>query len=774
MRRCLLLLPVLLAGLSCERADEAPAALPARGEGITVRLACAAEEPPVRSSFAPADPDRIYSLNVWVYRDGCLFPDYSSYTGDFSGNEVSLLFPDLNGLYDVYFLANMGEMEAPVLEEDIGEVSFTVTGHSAFVDGGFPMAAALLDYRPEEGTVLQLEKLVGRYDIYVYRNPANAKASYTFTSGKMRCCVGTVRPFAEDEGEGHFASRAMSTSDLLWKGDNLSADDIEALNAGEPVTLYYLENCQGNLLPMNTDPRGKNPEAVAEATGDPLRANLCSYLEFTCRVTTPTVTYPSVLYRMFLGRDMTGDFSVVRGTCSRLMLDVVSDCVTGGDWFVVPGERQVTGKILLTESDPFGELTSANAAALFDSKDVAPTDGIVSDPSFYLQSNLRKIYYVYCSDPAMDYTVTPSVPSSVSPYVSYTLEPMTVTYTKNGQTVTLTSVYWKKLTVSTSLGPEAFGGVFDSAAALASMEKAMTMDISSYDGVINVPLRVGVIGKLKAEFSLNSSKLLEISMFDPIGYRLDSGKIGTEAFAAGSHYYWEKFFLSYDSPFWCTFLKTSSIDLRTRNDATMMSVFTETPVALNASSDHNTMYNTMLIAESYKLKNKRTSTEYAYADMVYARVNTMDFMLGCPTGYSFVSAGRNIPVEFGSSLGIFSGNDFFGTGACTVQGLRYSAEYASGTKYAAWEGIYVLNGKLLDYSQGKETIAMFFEKDIGGRTYTMTMDDVYSFTSGHGTAYRNSSLARYDGLLVYGSGTHTAAWWSSFPGTQDGFYKQFD
>jgi|GEM_PF-1341985 len=779
MKRILLLLSVLLAGFSCERADETPAApvqgVPGRGTAFTLRLECCSGEPPVRSSFAPAEPDRIGDLNVWLYRDGCLFPEYSFYTDDFYGSDVQILFPDVNARYDIYFLANAGEVEAPGREEDIGGASVTVAGYSSFVEGGFPMAGALLDYSPREGTVLQLEKLVGRYDIQIYRNPANTKVSYTFTSGRMKACAGTVRPFADAEGTGGFSSRALSGADLLAQGDMLTAADIAALNAGETVTLYYLENCQGRLLPGNAEARGKNAAAVAAATGDPSRADLCSYLELTCSAVTPTVTYPSVTYRAYLGRDMTGDFSVVRGTFSRLTLDVVSDRITECDWFVEPGLGTVTGKLLFTETDPFSGLTLANAASLFESRDVAPTSGIVSDPSFYLQSNLKKIYYVYCSNPAMDYTVTPSAASNVSPYVSYTLEPVTRTGYRNLKLETFTSVYWKKLTVSTTLGPSGFSGVFDSASALSSLQKAMTLDFASYDGIIDVPVRVGVIGTLKAEFALNSSKLLEIRLFDPIGYTLDSGTVGTEAFAAGGHYWYNAWFLDYDSPFWAVYMKTSVIGGRTRNAAAMSTVFTETASTLDSSSGSNTLYNTMYMADTYQRRNRRSDVvDYAPADLVYARVNTLDFMLGCPPGYNFVSSDRNIPVVFGSSLSVFSGSNFFGTGATTLQGLRYSGEYPSGTKYGIWDGVYVLNGRLLDYSSTKETTKFFFEKNRANQTYTLSMDSIYSFSSGHGTAYRSTGLSRYDGLLVYGSGTHSSDWWAAFPAFTENYHAQYD
>ena len=779
MRRSLLLLPVLLAGLSCERADEVPGALPGGrtvdGQAFTLRLTCGPEAPAARSSFAPADPGRICGLNVWLYRDGCLFPEDSFYTDDFYGSDLRLLVPDVNGRYDIYFLANAGEVDAPGREENIGDASFTVAGYSAFVDGGFPMAGALLDYRPEEGTVLQLEKLVGRYDISIYRNPANTKAEYTFTSGKMMACAGTVRPFAAEEGDGRFASRALSQADLLAQGDVLTAEDIAALNAGEAVTLYYLENCQGNLLPGNTDPRGKNADAVAAATGDAQRAALCSYLELTCSVVTPTISYPSATYRAFLGRDMTSDFSVVRGTSSRLTLDVVSDRVTASDWFVEPGDGTVTGQLLFTETDPFEGVNISNAASLFESRDVAPASGIISNPSFYLQSNLKKIYYVYCNNPDMDYAVTPSVASGVSPYVSYTLEPLTRSYFKGLSLVNLTSVHWKKLTVSTALGPEGFSGVFDSASALSSMEKPVTLDFSSYDGIVRVPVRVGVIGALKAEFAMNSSKLLEIRMFDPIGYTLDSGMIGSEVFTAGSHYWYDAWILDYDSPFWALYMKTSVLGGYSRYSSSMSTVFSETASTLDASSGSNTLYHTMYMADGYKRKNRRSDVvNYANADMVYARVNTLDFMPGCPPGYSFVSSDRNIPVVFGSSLGVFSGYNFFGTGDSTIQGLRYSGEYPSGTKYAVWDGVYVLNGKLLDYSSTKETTKIFFEKNRANQTYTMTMDAIYTFSSGHGTAYRDSSLERYGGVLVYGSGTRSSDWWSAFPALKEDYHAQYD
>lgn len=324
----------LLAGISCGKVPFGEKGLRPLS-GVRVEFELSLRNPPSRSSFCPEELDKLSDINVWIYQAGVLLPDYSFYRNLSSGMQIGIVFPSYSDVYDVYFLANAGSVQGPALESEIGQACATFDSYASFREKGFPMAGSVLGFSPSGNGSAVLSRLVGRYDIHAYDNPSNSKVSYSFLSGKMKSCARTIRPFCSD-GPGAFASRAQSASEILEDGDALSTDDIATLNAGGTVTLYYLENCQGRLLPDNDTQYGKSSEAVAAATGDASRPQLCSYLELCCRASTPTAEYSSVTYRAYLGKDATSDFSIIRNTVNSLTLDMASNLIHSNGWFVEP------------------------------------------------------------------------------------------------------------------------------------------------------------------------------------------------------------------------------------------------------------------------------------------------------------------------------------------------------------------------------------------------------------------------------------------------------
>ena len=387
----LLLTAVLAAGISCSRtALEWQEKVP---NGFRVSFSLERSNPPSRSSFCPDELDAITDLNVWVYQEGVLLPAYSFHTNTASSAQVSITFPSVHASYDIYFLANLGEVEGPELEVNISTVTASVDNYSSFRERGFPMAGAVLAYSPSVSGSVSLSRLVGRFDITAYDNPANTRISYTFLSGKMKACAKAIRPFGTLQDEERYASRAEAASEVIAKGDSLSAADIATLNAGGTVSLYYLENCQGQLLPANDTQHGKNAAAIAQATGDQTLADLCSYLELTCRAETPTATYSSVVYRAYLGRDATGDFSVVRNTVNPLRLDMASDLIVPEDWFVEPSDPSITGTLCFADTRYTSFTCPSAYQTSLDANEYRRPFRKVS--SIYLMKGFAALYYIY-------------------------------------------------------------------------------------------------------------------------------------------------------------------------------------------------------------------------------------------------------------------------------------------------------------------------------------------------------------------------------------------
>ena len=524
----LLLTAVLLAGISCTRAAlEGPERI---NGGVRVKFSLELSNPPSRSSFCPDDLDAISDLNVWVYQKGVLLPDFSFHTDLSSEDQVPIVFPSLHSSYDIYFVANMGELSGPALEENIGGMAASVENYSSFSQRGFPMAGAVLAYSPSGSGSVSLSRLVGRFDITAYDNPANTRVNYTFLSGKMKACARVIRPFGTLPGEERYASKALSASEVIAEGDTLSAADIAALNSGGTVTLYYLENCQGQLLPGNTSQRGKNAEAIAQATGDPSLADLCSYLELTCRAETPTATYPSVVYRAYLGRDATGDFSVARNTVNPLRLDLASELIVSEDWFVDPSEPQITGRLCFADTRYTASTCPAAYQTSTDANEYRRPFRTVS--SIYLMYGFDALYYVYRSNPKAKFTIRTDKSPGIPPFVSYQ-----VSEVDDNFTAILISTGLQPSSAALSYGTGIYSSVYHyqfpsyptNRNPYDSETENVNFYIESYDGLLCDTLTVKVLKRLpsvKLEYSTSSGQLL-CRYSNPLGLSIYTYLTGT-------------------------------------------------------------------------------------------------------------------------------------------------------------------------------------------------------------------------------------------------------
>lgn len=303
-----------------------------------------------RSSF-PADClDMISDLNIAVYDNGRLC--YSEYFTDL--NTLALRFPDEEKKYDLFFLANSGKVKAPASQQAMEEFSCRYQDYSVFHSTGFPMSLVCKNFQPGSITKFILKRLVGEY-VLSFSNGARL-ADYEIKSVKLCHCAADVKPFADES----------KTTEVFDDGDYLTTSDIADLNNGKKVSLYFLENMQGVLLPGNTDPKKKIPSSI----GDPSVSGLCTYLLVEAGAVTPTAEYSRIHCRCYLGSDTTSDFNIKRNTRYELNLDFESDFVKEEEWRLEPDTPDITGSIK----------TNKSAVSLFYGYDKLDGDVTVSVP----------------------------------------------------------------------------------------------------------------------------------------------------------------------------------------------------------------------------------------------------------------------------------------------------------------------------------------------------------------------------------------------------------
>lgn len=254
-----------------------------------------------RSSISP-DEERIENICVMAYRQD---------DGRLAGIQTGAAAEDIcigltSGTYNIYVTANMGTFDAPPDESDIGTAHHTISSFSG-LDSSLPMCwKGKAEIKAGEITTVHatLTRLVSKICLNI---ETGVLEGLEITS--VRLCQGAarIRPFMEG------GSRTLSVEETM-EGDYATEEDIASLMKGETLFFYALENCQGQLLPHNTDPWAKIPENIGEL------AELCTYIEMEGRWNDDADYEGIVTYRFYLGEDATSSFDIRRNTFHNLTL----------------------------------------------------------------------------------------------------------------------------------------------------------------------------------------------------------------------------------------------------------------------------------------------------------------------------------------------------------------------------------------------------------------------------------------------------------------------
>ena len=319
---------------SCAEYDENASVTADRESAIPIKVYV---DDPVRmnstkSSFSKNDIDRITDLNIFVYHDGRLLQGYGGYYEDVS--DAMLAFPPGVDQMDIYMLGNTGKVSAPVNEAELDRMRYVVKDYGEFRDRGVPVAGVFTCFRRGTLAEFPLKRLVGQFDV---RMAVSAhEADYVIKDIRIMNCVRDVYPFSSDRKAVLFTQSGQYADSA--SGDMLTQSDIDDLNSGKPVSLYFLENLQGVLLPANTDPKKKIPSSLPSGAPD-----RCTYVEITADVTTSAARYTDCRYRFYPGSNETTDFSIVRNTLYEVVLDFTQNMICEQEWRIEADEPEVVG-----------------------------------------------------------------------------------------------------------------------------------------------------------------------------------------------------------------------------------------------------------------------------------------------------------------------------------------------------------------------------------------------------------------------------------------------
>lgn len=320
-RLCLMALavPLLLYGCIGENEDTGFSDCPSHGDDDSVEVlfdvdvSCSA-----RSSISP-DETYVREICIAAFNDGQL----AEYACIGEGEDVCL---ELNSgqIYDIYMMANMGEVHPDASEQEFCEAfEYRISSLTEFEEC-LPMVWIGNDVKVSMGMPAVSASLVRLVSKVNFKIDKSALGGLEVASVRMRQSPRAVRPFAYLP----HGSMACSTDDV-FDGDYGSSEDLEILNSGGEIVFYTLENCQGTLLPDNQNPSDKVPDNLG-AEGD-----LCTYLELECVFADPLYV-GDVIYRFYLGTDNCTNFDVIRNSFIDVTLFLTKDALGELSWRVEP------------------------------------------------------------------------------------------------------------------------------------------------------------------------------------------------------------------------------------------------------------------------------------------------------------------------------------------------------------------------------------------------------------------------------------------------------
>lgn len=274
------------------------------GGNAEVRIrVCAADAPwqgcETKSSFDFAE-DHVGNIVIGAYMDG-----YLARQACLADNEDCTLVLPVGKRARIYALANlpagMEPLLLPIEEEKLKDLR--LDGYSLREYSGFPMAGVTeTDISINKDITVALERLVAKIDFAIDRS---AFETMKITGVKFCNAPADIAPFGTE-------SKAASAE----TGDYAVDIDLQSLNEGGTASFYMFENCQGRLLPDNTEQKGKVPANITDAGGNP---DLCTYIEVTCESRDFGIA-SRMTYRMYLGEDTVSDFTIRRNTWHKVTL----------------------------------------------------------------------------------------------------------------------------------------------------------------------------------------------------------------------------------------------------------------------------------------------------------------------------------------------------------------------------------------------------------------------------------------------------------------------
>ena len=285
---------------------------------------------PFASNSNP-DEYKVHDLNIFLFNEDRKM-EYKAYVPKpsywYSDGLYKWEVPLLSGCrYTLYAVANVG-FSLPCKSFNEFEAYRYYLSYPDDYKMGIPMLSTLEFVAEGFDEVIPsvLERMMAKICVSVDRSRLDRDVSFDVKKLFVRNCPRSVSLLGR--------SRVRTEDEVFSTGFLKEGDDLGPLNkddgggASGEVSLYLLENCQGDLLPGNEDYSKKILPEENEAS------SLCSYLEMYVSYRSSlwsTKEDEYLIYRSYLG-DSPENFDVVRNTCSHFVIELRGDGLSGDGW----------------------------------------------------------------------------------------------------------------------------------------------------------------------------------------------------------------------------------------------------------------------------------------------------------------------------------------------------------------------------------------------------------------------------------------------------------
>lgn len=234
--------------------------------------------------------------------------------------------------YSVYACANIGYRLQAETSEEIEDIRY----HLVYPDDyriGIPMSGKTLDMTvPADGRIsVPMKRLMSKVSLSVDRSALSDDVEFHVRRVKVGACPRSALLFSE--------SSVRTEDDTFITGFSKSDGEVTMLNtdigfgrSGE-VSVYLLENMNGDLLPPDTDDGDRH-----FAEGDPMAAR-CSYIEIEADYVSDThfsTAEEPLVWRFYLGED-NGNFDVRRNCHYKVCVKPEDDGLSDDGWRIEKG-----------------------------------------------------------------------------------------------------------------------------------------------------------------------------------------------------------------------------------------------------------------------------------------------------------------------------------------------------------------------------------------------------------------------------------------------------